>query len=541
MKNYYKILEVGMNATDDEIKRSYRVLAKRYHPDVNPDDAAAAEKFADINEANAVLSDPKARADYDIKLKEASAPKPNRDDIIARQRAQAQAAARQAAVNNIMRDAHDPVSVAAAAARLRAQQAAQAQAQMQSQVNALCNQAFAKGRDQGISEAKQAAEKELAKYNAKYKELAAENEKLKKQLAEERRLKTKLNDTERDRRDLENELFNRDRELAQEKIRAKELEEQLAAARQSAGDSAEVKRLEAENASLKEMLDDAQQRARELEQCGSRSELKNKAQIKLQQDKRKQMQDEIDALNAKVAELESELDAARQENEQWQQYASSQDFLSDAERRIEEWNKKTQADKRKAKQTLYGVLGVLMWAKTDEIEAAFNKLEKRYSGKSGEDAAAKLKKVREAYLVLSDEEKRREYNASIDVTDEQIEHERELIAEYETMQEEYRNRLATKEFWEYYDELNAAALEGDADSQNALGEMFYYGDEIDQDFEQAVFWFKEAAKQKHADAMYNLGVCFVNGEGTEKNENTGLGFIRQAAKLGSEAAKKYGA
>ena len=69
--------------------------------------------------------------------------------------------------------------------------------------------------------------------------------------------------------------------------------------------------------------------------------------------------------------------------------------------------------------------------------------------------------------------------------------------------------------------------------------MYYFGDEIEQDFEQAVYWFKEAAKQKHAEAMYNLGVCFVNGEGVEKNKTTGLGFIRQAAKLGSELALQY--
>lgn len=66
--------------------------------------------------------------------------------------------------------------------------------------------------------------------------------------------------------------------------------------------------------------------------------------------------------------------------------------------------------------------------------------------------------------------------------------------------------------------------------------MYYYGDEIERDYEQAVFWFKEAAKQKHPDGMCNLGMCFVNGEGIERNEATGNSFIRQAAKLGSKAA-----
>ena len=87
--------------------------------------------------------------------------------------------------------------------------------------------------------------------------------------------------------------------------------------------------------------------------------------------------------------------------------------------------------------------------------------------------------------------------------------------------------------------LFRSAQTGDAEAQNSLGELYYYGDEIEQDFDSAVYWFKEAAKQKHAEAMYNLGICFVNGEGTDKNKSTGLGFIRQAAKLGSKSAQKY--
>lgn len=64
-RDYYEVLGIGRDADDAAIKKAYRVLAKKYHPDMNPGDAEAEKKFKEASEAYAVLSDPEKRRQYD--------------------------------------------------------------------------------------------------------------------------------------------------------------------------------------------------------------------------------------------------------------------------------------------------------------------------------------------------------------------------------------------------------------------------------------------------------------------------------------------
>ena len=64
-RDYYEVLGVDKNADDAAIKKAYRVLAKKYHPDMNPGDKNAEQKFKEASEAYAVLSDPEKRRQYD--------------------------------------------------------------------------------------------------------------------------------------------------------------------------------------------------------------------------------------------------------------------------------------------------------------------------------------------------------------------------------------------------------------------------------------------------------------------------------------------
>lgn len=76
-KDYYRILEVTPDASEEQIKKSYRKLVKKYHPDQHPDDQEAARHFRDISEAYNVLSDHQKRSEYDARRMQPAGENPN--------------------------------------------------------------------------------------------------------------------------------------------------------------------------------------------------------------------------------------------------------------------------------------------------------------------------------------------------------------------------------------------------------------------------------------------------------------------------------
>lgn len=88
-------------------------------------------------------------------------------------------------------------------------------------------------------------------------------------------------------------------------------------------------------------------------------------------------------------------------------------------------------------------------------------------------------------------------------------------------------------------ELVEQAKSGNAEAQNNLGDAYYYGNDVDQDFGKALEWFKKSAAKGNADALFSVGYMYDYGEGTEEDNPTALKWYTQAAQKGQLYAQYY--
>lgn len=102
----------------------------------------------------------------------------------------------------------------------------------------------------------------------------------------------------------------------------------------------------------------------------------------------------------------------------------------------------------------------------------------------------------------------------------------------------YEHRSNTpKRSYDSIESLTEAAKKGDADAQFELGECYYKGEKVPQNYSEAVKWFRKAAENDHDSAQYQLGFCYLCGEGVAQDYSNAVKWIRKAAEKGHSQAQ----
>lgn len=475
MKDLYRILNVDRNASDEDIKKSYRLLVKRYHPDATRGDKVAAQRrFEEISDAYSVLSDVRSRAEYDAEL----------------------AAVRLFGNTEPIPDTFvtaDPVLAA--------------------NVQSILAHGYKSGYIDGAlvnNSRQQGSAGDASKLLGDIEKLKAE---LKKSYTETAALKRDLAERERNIEQLEECVDVLDGKLEWlRQVGISDYHDNVIANKNKAA-TAEASRLRAD-----------------IETCATQDMPEETVTTVAQQVRRKQIRERLVQIEAELGNFAAELSEIDSVEAQKRLLEESEETMESLKAHAEAWAKKARHDRKLAKPTLYGLLGVLIWALPQEIDDAYERLTKRYEGDDGDPE--KLKQVKQAYLTLVNPSLRAKYDLSIGYTQDMIDSERKLIAENAKLQAEYKKKLEQRTFWDKFDSLSSLALSGDAEAQNALGEMYYMGTNIPRDYKHAVYWFGEAFEQSHPCATYNLGICYYNGHGVERNVDMARSIFRQAKNLG---------
>ena len=114
---------------------------------------------------------------------------------------------------------------------------------------------------------------------------------------------------------------------------------------------------------------------------------------------------------------------------------------------------------------------------------------------------------------------------------------RQLAAEEKRERERLEKKNQQIDYTKYNDALVKKAQSGDAKAQISLGECYYFGNGVSQDYTQAVYWFRKAAEQGYASAQNNLGWCYQKGNGVPKDYTQAVYWYRKAAEQGNATAQ----
>ena len=381
MINYYAFLGLTDKATDEQIKQSYRALAKRYHPDLHPGDTVAAKKFAQINEAMEIIGDPSKRKEYDNKC-------------AAEKAAAARAAAARTAAASQTSAAHSAGTSTVRPMGGMSQMAGRAYAGSAAGAQAVINDAYRKGYDAGV-----AATSNARNVAAETWKTSAEN------------WQKEAGDRRRDLDEARRQIEAYRRKLDEADVNTRKLEDLVRLQREKAEDA----RLDskAEMAAREDIKETLETKIRELEaELEKRiSDYENK--LSVEREARKFAEADKLRLTREVARLKEENDTLSDKLNEWEAYGESEEEDERLQAIADEWQQKVKNSKKQYKDTYYGTLGTTFWATEEELGMAYAKTLKRIKGK--EDEAALKAKAEEAYKMLSNAALRNKYNALLGI------------------------------------------------------------------------------------------------------------------------------
>ena len=503
MVNYYQVMGVSETATEAEIKQAYRTLAKKYHPDLHPGDQTVASKFAEVNDAVAVLTDKEKRAKFDAELKASRNPRPQ---ATARPGAGPQPGARPGAGPQGARPGAGP------------QPGARPQGPMMGFVPPkgvgpvevmLAREYYRRGYDEGFHNAE-------AQFNAAY--TGAIDSWRKK--AEEAQLT--INQMRASQAAAQQKIAEKDRRIreltnsrAQETEAMDEMGEQLG------------KRIDL----LEEQLSAAQTQIYE-----------GKEALNREREARKKAEADMARLAGELSRLKQENSGLKDTINDWEEYGHEEEENESLHAVCDEWEQNLKEVRKKYKDTHYGTLGVPFWVTKEEIDDAFEKRKKRLTKKvlaGDEDYKRRLKEAADAYKVLSSATERNAYDKTLGITRDDVLSARKGEEEYRNAMDRLNEKAYNESVYAYIDELTEDADAGDGEAALTLGAMYLAGESIGQNSAEAVHWFEVGAENGNEEARYYLGLCYLNGEGVEADAEKGAALIKQAADGGCPEAKDF--